>query len=109
MSSTTNLAAFYFVQKYSSGAMYLSWLHNGGVITPTIVLEAYGLVAFGYLGLALLMGTNGRGGRRSRPLAVLRDAQRQSGQGPAAGLRHERRSIVFMTQATLYSVIASAR
>jgi hypothetical protein len=98
------LAAFYFIEKYSSGAMYLSWLHNGGVITPTIVLEAYGLVAFGYLGLATLMGVMGtvvgvlahwlcRAMLSGNPVRVLLPAYVMT------------QTIVFMTQATLYSVI----
>ncbi len=47
------LAAFYFVERYSPPAMHLSFMHNAGSVTPTMVFEAYGLVAFGFLGLAV--------------------------------------------------------
>lgn len=48
------LAAFYFVERYSPPAMHLSFLHNAGSVTPTMVFEAYGLVTFGFLGLAVM-------------------------------------------------------
>jgi len=53
------IAAFYFVDKYAPSSLWTSFLHNGGTVTPTMVFEAYGLMLFGYLGLAaalLLMG-----------------------------------------------------
>ncbi len=53
------LGPFYFVEKYAPFSLYMSFIHNGGSVTPTMVLEAYGLVAFGYLGLALVMITLG--------------------------------------------------
>jgi hypothetical protein len=46
------LAAFYFVERYSPPAMHLSFVHNAGSVTPTMVFEAYGLVTFGFIGLA---------------------------------------------------------
>ena len=49
------LAAFYFVEKYYPRALYASTLNSFGWVTPTMVFEAYGLVAFGYVGLVLLM------------------------------------------------------
>lgn len=48
------LAAFYFVERYSPPAMHLSFVHNAGSVTPTMVFEAYGLVTFGFLGLAVM-------------------------------------------------------
>lgn len=45
------LAAFYFVEKYPPTAMYVSFLNNGGIVTPTMVFEGYNLVMFGYVGL----------------------------------------------------------
>ncbi|HEY4081707.1 MAG TPA: DUF6418 domain-containing protein [Burkholderiaceae bacterium] len=45
------LAAFYFVERYAPSAMYESFLNNAGMVTPTLVFEAYALVTFGYLGL----------------------------------------------------------
>jgi uncharacterized membrane protein YhaH (DUF805 family) len=54
-----HLTAEYFVYRYSPPAMYRSFLHNAGYVTPTMAYEAYGLVMFGYLGLALLMAMTG--------------------------------------------------
>jgi hypothetical protein len=53
------LGPFHFVEKYMPSAMYLSFLRNGGWVTPTMVFEAYGLVTFGYLGLAFGMSLMG--------------------------------------------------
>jgi hypothetical protein len=48
------LAAFFFVERYSPATIYASLLRNGGSVTPTMVFDAYGLVAFGYLGLIVV-------------------------------------------------------
>jgi hypothetical protein len=54
-----HLGALYFVEKYSPPAMYRSFQHSKGFVTPTAAYEAYGLVAFGYIGLAVLMVVTG--------------------------------------------------
>lgn len=54
-----HLTAEYFVYKYSPPAMYRSFLHNAGYVTPTMAFEAYSLVMFGYIGLAILIVMTG--------------------------------------------------
>jgi hypothetical protein len=49
------LAPFFFVEHYYPPKMYASVMHGDGAVTPTMVLEAYGLVAFGYIGLAIFL------------------------------------------------------
>ncbi len=49
------LAPFYFVERYAPTAFFLSFLHNGGMVTPTMVFEAYSLVMVGYAGLAVAL------------------------------------------------------
>jgi hypothetical protein len=49
------LAPFYFVERYAPTAFFLSFLHNGGMVTPTMVFEAYSLVMVGYAGLVLVL------------------------------------------------------
>ena len=99
------LAAFHFVEKYSPSAMYVSFLHNGGTVTPTMVFEAYGLVAFGFVGLAVLMLLMGvivgmllhwlaRALLSGNPINALL---------PAFVLSQ---SIAFMSQATVYSLVS---
>jgi hypothetical protein len=98
------LAAFYFVEKYSPSAMYFSFLHNGGAVTPTMVFEAYGLVTFGYVGLAVLIAAMGmvvgalihwlaRAMMSGNPVNALLPAFVMS------------QTISLMSQATVYSVI----
>lgn len=99
------LAAFYFVEKFSPTAMHTSFIHNGGSVTPTMVFEAYGLVGFGYLGLAVLVAAMGcvvgalaawlvRAMMSGNPVNVLLPAQVLA------------QSLVVMTQGTLYSILS---
>lgn len=99
------LAPFYFVEKFSPTAMYMSFMHNGGSVTPTMVFEAYGLVGFGYLGLAVLVAVMGcvvgalaawlvRAMMSGNPVNVLLPAQVLT------------QSLGVMTQGTLYSMLS---
>lgn len=54
-----HLGALYFVEHFSPPAMFRSFQHNAGFVTPTMAFEAYGLVMFGYLGLAVQMAVAG--------------------------------------------------
>ncbi|NML17768.1 DUF6418 domain-containing protein [Azohydromonas caseinilytica] len=49
------LAPFYFVERYAPTVLFLSFVNNGGMVTPTMVFEAYSLVMVGYAGLALAL------------------------------------------------------
>lgn len=99
------LAPFYFVERYSPTAFFLSFLHNGGMVTPTMVFEAYSLVMVGYAGLALALVVAGawtgwlawhlsRAMARGNPADVLL---------PAFAMFQ---TIVLMSQGTLHSLLS---
>ncbi len=50
-----HLAVLHFIYHYAPPAMYRSFQHNAGFVTPTMGYEAYGLVMFGYVGVAVQM------------------------------------------------------
>jgi hypothetical protein len=54
-----HLGAEYFVYRYSPPAMYRSFEHNAGFVTPTMGYEAYGLMIFGFAGLLVVMVVTG--------------------------------------------------
>lgn len=98
------LGPFYFVEKYSPSDVYSTFIHNSGAVTPTMVFEAYGLIAFGYVGLAFLMVGMGvlvgvlvswlaRGMASGNPFNVLL---------PAFAFTQ---AVSLMAQATLYSLV----
>ena len=98
------LAAFYFVERYAPSAMYESFLNNGGMVTPTLVFEAYALVTFGYLGLLAAVITAGV----LAGLAFTWLARALMSGNPFNALLPAYVCLQFMSlmsQATLYSVI----
>ena len=99
------LAPFYFVERYSPGAIYSSFLNNGGMVTPTMVFEAYALVLGGYAGLAVALLVAGawtgwlaqhlaRAMASGNPVNVLL---------PAYAMLQ---TVVLMTQGTLHSLLS---
>lgn len=98
------LAPFHFVERYSPTAIYVSFLNNGGAVTPTMVFEAYALVLAGYAGLAVALAAAGawtgwlahhlaRAMAGGNPINVLL---------PAFAMFQ---TIVLMTQGTLHSLL----
>ena len=49
------LAPFHFVERYTPAVMYQAMVNIGGIVTPTMVFEAYALVLGGYVGLSLML------------------------------------------------------
>ncbi|PZP32061.1 MAG: hypothetical protein DI603_11430 [Roseateles depolymerans] len=98
------LVAFYFVERYAPAAMHLSFLHNNGTVTPTMLFEAYSLVVLG--GLGLIVTTTLAGLFTGSVLHWLR-TRMQRGQVvnvllPAYVLIQ---TFYLMAQATLYTVL----
>ncbi len=99
------IAAFYFIERYAPTTMHRSFVKNGGAVTPTMVLEAYGLLLFGFVGLAVLLALIGAG------IGVLLHCLRVAmlSANPINALLPAfvcAQAIVFVAQATLYSLLS---
>ena len=99
------LAPFYFVERYAPTVLFLSFVNNGGMVTPTMVFEAYSLVMVGYAGLALaLLAAGAWTGWLAHHLA-----RAMAGGNPADVLLPSFamfQTIVLMSQGTLHSLLS---
>jgi NADH:ubiquinone oxidoreductase subunit 6 (subunit J) len=99
------LAPFYFVERYSPTALYDSFLHNGGMVTPTMVFEAYSLVMVGYAGLVVaLLAAGAWTGWLAHHLArTMASGNPVNVLLPAFAMMQ---TVVLMTQGTLHSLLS---
>ena len=99
------LVAFYFIERYAPAAMHLSFLHNKGTVTPTMVFEAYSLVLMGGVGVILATACAGL-----FTGSALHWLQRQMLKGQVVNVLLPAYVLIqtfyLMAQATLYNLIS---